>query len=175
MDKDDSEIDDDISDEEESDESSESSSESSSSSESLPPLLLPDEGIVLQAALIVPGRQTSEGLLIQAVAPAWFEIIRKLEADPSLAFKLNARDWEIIIAGAYDQAGFDEVTLTPQSGDRGRDVIAVKRGFGTVRIIDQVKAFRPGHLVTANDVRAGLPRTADCRRKRQSAELPPCP
>jgi restriction system protein len=35
-------------------------------------------------------------------------------------------------------------------------VIAVKRGIGTVRIIDQVKAYKPGHLVTANDARALL-------------------
>jgi restriction system protein len=33
-------------------------------------------------------------------------------------------------------------------------VIAVKKGIGRVRVIDQVKAYKPGHLVTANDVRA---------------------
>ena len=46
------------------------------------------------------------------------------------------------------------MTLTPRSGDYGRDVIAVKRGLGSVRVIDQVKAYKPGHLVTADDVRA---------------------
>jgi restriction system protein len=30
----------------------------------------------------------------------------------------------------------------------------VKYGIGSVRVIDQVKAYKPGHLVTANDVRA---------------------
>lgn len=44
--------------------------------------------------------------------------------------------------------------LTPQSGDRGRDVIAVKRGLGSIRVIDQVKAYKAGHFVTADDVRA---------------------
>lgn len=48
------------------------------------------------------------------------------------------------------------MTLTPRSGDFGRDVIAVKRGLGTIRIIDQVKAYGPNHLVTAADVRALL-------------------
>ena len=48
------------------------------------------------------------------------------------------------------------MTLTPRSGDLGRDVIAVKRGLGTVRVIDQVKAYGPGHRVTADDVRALL-------------------
>jgi len=33
-------------------------------------------------------------------------------------------------------------------------VIATKNGFGSIRIYDQVKAYKPGHLVTANDVRA---------------------
>ena len=63
-------------------------------------------------------------------------------------------EWEEIIAGAYKKAGFEEVTLTPRSGDLGRDVIATKRGIGSVRVIDQVKAYTPPRLVTANDVRA---------------------
>lgn len=62
--------------------------------------------------------------------------------------------WEEIIAGAYQKAGFDEVTLTSRSGDFGRDVIAVKHGLGTIRIIDQVKAYSPNRLVTADDVRS---------------------
>ena len=38
--------------------------------------------------------------------------------------------------------------------DDGRDVIAVKKGIGSVRVIDQVKAYKAGHLVKADDVRA---------------------
>jgi restriction system protein len=79
-----------------------------------------------------------------------------LAADASLAYQIPARKWEEIIAGAYQRAGFDEVTLTPHSGDFGRDIIAVKRGLGSVRVIDQVKAYGPSHLVTADDVRALL-------------------
>jgi hypothetical protein len=45
-------------------------------------------------------------------------------------------------------------------GDFGRDVLAVKRGLGIVRVIDQVKAYGPSHLVTADDVRALLGVTA---------------
>jgi cell division protease FtsH len=111
---------------------------------------------LLLQAVIVPGDRTFEGRLIEAVAAPWYEIIQLLAREPALAFQIEARKWEEIIAGAYKTAGFDEVTLTPRTGDLGRDVIAVKRGIGTVRIIDQVKAYRPGHLVTANDVRALL-------------------
>lgn len=104
----------------------------------------------------MPGEETSEGQLIEAIALPWFEIIHLLHRDPSLAYQISDRKWEEIIAGAYEKAGFEEVTLTPRSGDFGRDVIAVKRGLGIVRVIDQVKAYKPGHLVTADDVRALL-------------------
>jgi restriction system protein len=104
--------------------------------------------------IIVPGDKTTEGTLIKAVALPWFDIIELLKKDPSAAFQIDPRTWEEIIAGAYKKAGFDEVTLTPRSGDLGRDVIAIKRGLGSVRVIDQVKAFAPTHLVPADDVRA---------------------
>ena len=41
------------------------------------------------------------------------------------------------VAAAYQAAGFDEVTLTPRSADGGRDVIAVRRGRYSVRLLDQ--------------------------------------
>lgn len=97
---------------------------------------------------------TDEGRLIEAVTIPWFDIIEILTKDPRAAFEFTPDQWEEIIAGAYQQSGFDTVILTPRSGDYGRDVIAIKKGLGEVRIIDQVKAFKPDHLVTANDVRA---------------------
>ena len=109
---------------------------------------------LLMQTVIVPGRRTSEGKFIEAVTIPWFDIIELLKQDPSVAFQIPPERWEEIIAGAYHKAGFEEVTLTPRSGDHGRDVIAIKKALGTVRIIDQVKAFKPPHLVTANDVRA---------------------
>ncbi|MCG6881695.1 MAG: restriction endonuclease [Deltaproteobacteria bacterium] len=109
--------------------------------------------LLLQTS-IIPGPKTSEGRLIEAVAIPWFEIIFRIKDDPSIAYQIPSERWEEIIAGACKRAGFDEVTLTPRSGDLGRDVIAVKKGIGHVRIIDQVKAYKPGHLVKANDVRA---------------------
>lgn len=109
---------------------------------------------LLLQTVIVPGGKTQEGQLIAAVAIPWFEIVKLLEKDSAAAYQIPDWKWEEIIAGSYKRAGFDEVTLTPRSGDHGRDVIAVKRGLGSVRVIDQVKAYKPGHLVTANDVRA---------------------
>jgi restriction system protein len=117
--------------------------------QSLPPL----SALLLQA-VIVPGDKTTEGRLIEAVTIPWFDIIGHLKNDPQIAFQIPPEKWEEIIAGAYSKSGFEEVTLTPRSGDHGRDVIAIKKGLGSVRVIDQVKAYKPGHLVTADDVRA---------------------
>jgi restriction system protein len=119
--------------------------------------ITPDSSVtLLSQVVIVPGGKTNNGQLIEAVTLPWFEIIRLLNRDPSAVYQIDARKWEEIIAGAYQRAGFDEVTLTPRSGDFGRDVIAVKRALGTVRVIDQVKAYGPKHRVTADDVRALL-------------------
>lgn len=111
---------------------------------------------LLMQSVIIPGSKTNEGQLIEAVTLPWFEIIEAITREPSLVFQIEPRKWEEIIAGAYQKAGFDEVTLTPRSGDLGRDIIAVKRGLGTVRVIDQVKAYNPNHLVSADEVRALL-------------------
>jgi restriction system protein len=113
-----------------------------------------DNTSLLLQSLVIPEEKTSEGLLIRAVSIPWFGIIDWIKKDPGIVFQLSPEKWEEIIAGAYTQAGFDKVILTPRSRDFGRDVIAIKKGLGEVRIIDQVKAYKPGHLVTANDVRA---------------------
>ena len=111
--------------------------------------------IVLQAILL-KGAKTNDGVLIEAVGAPWLAIVRMLEHDPSILNQLRPDQWEELVAGAYKRAGFDSVELTRRSGDHGRDVIATKRGLGSVRVIDQVKAYKPGHLVTADDVRALL-------------------
>jgi len=114
--------------------------------------------VLLQTELLVLGDRTQEGVLVASVASAWFEIYRAIEKDPDflIHFSRNPRKFEEFIAGIYEQAGWDNVTLTPRSGDGGRDVIAEKRGFGSVRFLEQTKAYSPGHLVTHDDVRAML-------------------
>lgn len=112
--------------------------------------------VLLQASIITLGDKTKEGQLIQGVSVAWFEIIKQLEQDPNFLFQIGWRKLEEIIAGAYERAGWVEVILTPRSGDRRRDIIATKPGIGSVRIIDQVKAYARGHRVTADEVRSVL-------------------
>jgi restriction system protein len=107
-------------------------------------------------ALLHFGGATSEGTLVRAIALPWFEIVNLLQRDPAAVYQIDPRKWEEIIAGAYERAGFDEVILTPRSADKGRDVVASKNGVGSIRIFDQVKAYKPGHVVTADEVRAML-------------------
>lgn len=114
---------------------------------------------ILQTPIIIKAiveriTEVENGYLIKAMEPPWREIALALSKNPNALSHLTPRQWEELIAASYDKAGFDEVILTPQSGDFGRDVIAIRKGWGSIRIIDQVKAYKPGHLVTANDVRA---------------------
>ncbi len=112
--------------------------------------------VITIKALLTFGDVTAEGQLIEAVTTPWFEVLDRIEReDPELIYKLGSREWEEIIAGAYQQSGF-KATLTPRSGDKGRDIIATKSGFGSIRIFDQVKAYNPNLLVTAEEVRSML-------------------
>jgi hypothetical protein len=81
---------------------------------------------------------------IEAVAIPWFDIISHTKDNPTIAYQISPERWKEIVAGAFKRAMFDEVILTPRSGDFGRDVIAVKNGISHVRIIDQVKALNQG-------------------------------
>jgi hypothetical protein len=115
-----------------------------------------DAELILQAQIVVLGDKTQEGQLIQGVRIPWYEIIREYERDPDFIFRLKPRQFEELIAGAYEKAGYSDVILTPLSGDRGRDVIvtATLPGIGTIRIVDQVKRYERHHRVNADEVRA---------------------
>lgn len=97
--------------------------------------------------------RTDDGFIIEAVSLPWLALMKKLAMDPAFIHQLTPEQLEELIAASYDRAGY-HTTLTPRSGDKGRDVIAEKRGIGAIRIIEQVKRYRPGHRVTADEVRA---------------------
>jgi len=112
--------------------------------------------MLLQAAVVNVGDYTCEGQLIVGAALPWFEIVRHLQRDPEFLYKIHWRRLEEIIAGAYEREGWPEVVLTPRSADGGRDIIASRPGVGAVRVLDQIKAYRPGRVVDADEVRAML-------------------
>lgn len=110
----------------------------------------------LMQAVVIPGESTEEGTLVAAVTVPWLELAKQISRDPNFMFQIDWRKWEEILAGAYKAQGFDEVVLTPRAGDLGRDVIAVRHGVLSIRILGQMKSYKPGHLVPADDVRALL-------------------
>jgi restriction system protein len=103
--------------------------------------------------LVLRGERTDEGVIIQAVSPVWRRFLDELAGNPEAFWKLDPWQTEDLIAGAWRHYDF-QVTLTPRSGDKGRDIIAYRDDIGAIRFLDQVKRYKAGHLVDANEVRA---------------------
>ena len=114
--------------------------------------------VLIQATMVTLGDRTTAGQLIIDVAIPWLEIARRIERDPDFLFQFvkAPRKFEEFIAATYHKMGWPEVVLTPRSKDGGRDVIATKPGYGSIRFLEQCKAYSPGHLVTHDDVRGML-------------------
>jgi hypothetical protein len=93
------------------------------------------------ASVLIPEKRVHEGFLIASTSVVWKGIIKKLRSDWTAAYQIPPHVWEEVVAGAFKNYGFDEVILTPRSGDFGRDVIATRRGVGCIKIIGSVKAF----------------------------------
>lgn len=109
----------------------------------------------LKGTLLTFSGTTSEGQLVGAVGRAWRRILQHVAQYPDEVFRMKPRDFERFIAGCYDHDGY-QVTLTSASGDHGIDIIAEKPGVGVIRVMDQMKLYRPGNVVTAEEVRAFL-------------------
>jgi restriction system protein len=106
------------------------------------------------SSVVIPENKVAEGVLVKSVSTAWYAAIKEMEKDWSAAYGIDSRVWEEIIAGALKEDGYDEVVLTPRTHDFGRDVIATKKGRGAIKIIGSVKAYKPGLLVSYDDIRA---------------------
>lgn len=112
----------------------------------------PSPEIVMPFSFMLSGQRSDEGLIIVSVAIAWDALLREIERDANFLYTLDPRKLEELVAARYDKAGWN-VTLTPRSGDRGRDVIAVHQGL-KVRIFDEVKCYAPGTTIDAGIVRS---------------------
>lgn len=111
-------------------------------------------GRILTATILRPYGIVKEGALVRVAVPAWASLVELLQIDFEVLSTVSARQLEEIVAGAYDRVGFDRVVLTPRSGDHGRDIIAEKDGWGTVRVVVQVKSYNAKNLVSADEVRS---------------------
>ncbi len=112
-------------------------------------------GAELISSIVIPESSTSEAA-IQIIYSPLRAILAKAISDYEFFFHFARyhREFEIFIADCYKLAGWSHVELTPQRGDGGRDVIATRNDIGTIRILEQTKAYAPGTLVTHHDVRA---------------------
>ena len=107
-------------------------------------------------SVVTPLGATNDGEIIRVAMFPWKAILDEIDRNRDFLYKLDWRQLEELVAASYDVAGFDEVTLTPRSGDDGRDVIAVKHGLYRVRFFDQVKKYSLGHSVGPDDIREML-------------------
>jgi len=112
--------------------------------------------IIPEGSLIIPERPTAEGILIKSTSLVWKEIVQTLGKDWTVPYQIPPEKWEEIVAGAYKKAGYDNVTLTPRSGDHGRDVIAIKKGVGCIKILGSVKRYAQGRVVEYDAILALL-------------------
>jgi restriction system protein len=92
---------------------------------------------------------------VRSSLPAYHWFIECLARDPQAFYQLTPRQFEELIAGRYEREGW-KATLTPRSGDKGIDVIATRPDFGMIRIVDQVKLYKPHLVVDADEVRSLL-------------------
>lgn len=122
------------------------SSDSKNEDQSIPKLAM---NVIFEPAGRVEG-----GILLRSVCDAWYGIAEAVVSDWSKVHEIPPEKWEEMIAGAFKRQNYDEVILTPRSRDFGRDVIAIKRGLGSIKIIGSVKAYSAGNLVSYDDVRA---------------------
>jgi restriction system protein len=112
----------------------------------------PSPEILVPFAFSVDGSKADDGLIIASVTIAWDALCREIEQDPDFLHRVTPRQLEELVAARYHESGW-KVTLTPRSGDGGRDVIAVHEGL-KVRVFDEVKRFDPGSRIDAKTVRA---------------------
>jgi restriction system protein len=112
---------------------------------------------VVSQTVVTVTEKVDDGQIIRAMSEPLLAIVERILREPELMYRVDDRKWEEIVAAIYDQSGlFDSVTLTKRSADGGRDVIAEKKGFCSLRVLESVKRYTPGHVVLANDVRALL-------------------
>jgi restriction system protein len=109
----------------------------------------------LITSIIIPRADLSESK-VQIIYSPIQAVIAKAISDPEFLyhFSKHHREFEIFVADCYKIAGWTEVELTPQRSDGGRDVIATRHDVGTIRILEQTKAYAPRTQVTHDDVRA---------------------
>lgn len=92
--------------------------------------------------------------------------------NPDIMRLLQARQFEGFIAALIDQLGFEDVILTPRSGDEGRDVLATKRIHGIpIMFAFECKRYAPQNPIGPDIARALLGTIAHGRTRASKGVL----
>ncbi len=120
---------------------------------------LPEAGVdlkpeVLTAHLHLP-KEYSRRLQIVEYFP--IRVFQLIASDPRQMYSMTSRQFEEFIAELISKLGFDDVLLTPQSCDGGRDIIAGKRINGIpMTFFFECKKYAPENPIRLNTLRAFL-------------------
>lgn len=86
-----------------------------------------------------------------------FSLLSKVIARPKTLFDLTPRTFEQFVAELVSRLGIDDVLLTPERADGGRDVIGTKRVLGFPLILAfECKRYAPDNPVPIETARALL-------------------
>ena len=81
------------------------------------------------------------------------QLIEKLKKKPESVYSLNSREFEEVIADLLDGMGYN-VTLTPQSADGGKDIIAeMSTELGKILCLVEAKKYRADRKIGVELVR----------------------
>jgi restriction system protein len=108
---------------------------------------------LLRGKLFVPGDTTADGVVIAASLVPWRVLDRAQKEDPKFWEHFDPYMFEELIGTIFKEEGYEYTIITPKSGDRGRDIIAV-RGDWKFKVFGQAKRYKATNLVTAEEVRA---------------------
>jgi DnaJ-domain-containing protein 1 len=117
-----------------------------------------DEGIVREVESklveIIPADALGD---LRKVEFAPVVLLDRVLRDPEAMRRLGAREFEGFVATLVEQLGFDDVILTPRSGDEGRDILATKRIHGiSILCAFECKKWAPNRLIGPEVARALL-------------------
>lgn len=110
----------------------------------------------------------AEGHLIEVVPAETLQDLKRVNfaplrvldqvlREPTALRAIGARDFEGFVAALVEQLGFEDVVLTPRSGDHGRDVLATKRIHGiSILCAFECKRYAPNRPIGPDIARALL-------------------
>ena len=95
-----------------------------------------------------------ESRIVRVADSKWGRVISRLATHPDMMHSLSPRQFEELVAELLSRDGM-QVTVTPQSVDGGRDILAVQSDqYGDHLYLVECKKYAPNRPVSVEYVRA---------------------